>query len=100
MAFDIGLRFTAQRKRLRCVDIGPTDCLAVDQPMQEVQHMGLGRHACLQGHLHCSQNCLFIVMQDECQDVDHLAVSARPSQHLILQLPEGLGQFGKRRTIA
>ena len=100
IAFDIGRRFAAQYQRLRGIKRRPTGRFAIDQSMQQVQHMGLGRHAGCQGHFNRSQHGLLIVMQDERQNVDHLAVAARFAQHLILQLPEGLGQFREWRTIA
>ena len=51
----------------------PANHLAIDQPMQQVQHMGLGGHARSQGHFHSHQHGLFIVMQNQRQNVDHLA---------------------------
>ena len=55
--------------------------------------MGLGRHALGQGEFHGGQYGLLIVLQDERENIDHLPVSTRTAQHLILQLPEGHGQF-------
>ena len=75
IAFDIGLGFMVQEQRLRGIKRRPIDCLAIDQSVQKVQHMGLGRHTCCQGHFHRSQHGLLIVMQDQRQDVDHLSVA-------------------------
>jgi hypothetical protein len=38
---------------------------------------------------HSAEISLFIVMHDQCQDTDHLAIAAGTSQHLVLQLPKG-----------
>jgi len=43
IAFDIRLRFAGQAQRLRRVDPGDAVRFAVDQPVQDVQDMGLGR---------------------------------------------------------
>lgn len=87
---DIGLRLMLQDQRLWCVEWRAIDGLAVDQPVEEVQHMRLCRHARFQGHLHGGKDRLLVVMQDEGKDVDHLAITARLAQHVILQLPERL----------
>lgn len=42
---DIGLRLMLQDQRLWCVEWRAIDGLAVDQPVEEVQHMRLCRHA-------------------------------------------------------
>ena len=84
IAFDIGLGFAAQHQRLWRVERRPTNYLAIDQPVQQVQHMGLGGHASREGHLHRRQHSLFIVMQNQCQDIDHLSVATRLAQHMIL----------------
>jgi len=100
IAFDIGLGFMVQEQRLRGIKRRPIDCLAIDQSVQKVQHMGLGRHTCCQGHFHRSQHGLLIVMQDQRQDVDHLSVATGTAQHLVLQLPERDWHFEEWRTIA
>lgn len=89
IAFDIGLGFAPQGQRLRGIQRWTTDDLAVDQAVQEVQYMGLGRHAPDQRQFHGGQHGLFIVVQNERKDVDHLAVTAGLAQHVLLQLPEG-----------
>lgn len=61
--------------------------------------MGLGRDAFGQSHLHSNQHRLFIMLQDQRQNIDHLAIAAGSSQHLVLQLSEGPGQFIEGRTI-
>ncbi|SEO34479.1 hypothetical protein SAMN04488103_1261 [Gemmobacter aquatilis] len=64
IAFDIGLGFTAQDQCLRRIQWWPANHLAIDQPVQQIQHMGFGGHASRQGHFHCGQHSLFIVVQD------------------------------------
>jgi hypothetical protein len=71
IAFDIGLGFAAQDKRLRGIKGRPANHLAIDQPVQQVQNMGLGGHARCEGQLHRRKYSLFIVMQDQRQDIDH-----------------------------
>ena len=100
IAFDIRLRFSAQYQCLWCVDLGPVGRLAIDQPVQQVQHMGLGWHPCGQGQFHGSQHGLFIVMQDEGKDIDHFPVTAGSAQHLILELAEGGGHLDEWGTVA
>ena len=92
VAFDIGLWLAAQGQGLRSIEGRPSDDLAVDQPVQEVQHMGLGRHALGQGQFHRRQHGLFIVLENQGEDVDHLAVPAGLAQQLLLQLPEGVSE--------
>ena len=62
--------------------------------------MGLGWNACLQGHLHGQEHGILIVLQDQGKDVDHLAVTARLLEQVLLQRSEGLGQLGERRAVA
>ncbi len=64
VAFDIGLGLTAQGQGLRGIERRPADDLAIDQPVQEVQHMGLGRNALGQSQLHRSQHGLFFVLKN------------------------------------
>jgi hypothetical protein len=99
IAFDIGFWFALKDQRLRRIDVGPADRLSVDKTVQKVQHMGLGRDTFSQGHFHGDQHSLFVVMQNQRQDVDHLPVTAGATQHEILQLLEGWREFGKGGTI-
>ena len=62
--------------------------------------MGLGGYAFGQCQLHGGENSLFIVMQHEGEDIDHLSIAARCpaahasmregglAQHVVLQLSE------------
>lgn len=100
IAFDIGLGFTQQGQRLWGIDVGTIDCLAVDQPTQQVQHMRLGRHPRIQCQFHSPEDDLFVVMKDKGKDIGHLTITAGAAKHLILQLSEGQRQFQEGCTIA
>jgi hypothetical protein len=52
------------------------------------------------GHLHGQEHGILIVLQDQGQDVDHLAVTARLLEQVLLQRSEGLGQLSKGRAAA
>ena len=43
---------------------------------------------------------LLVVLENEGQNLDHLAVAARRLEHALLQGPEGRRQFGERRAVA
>ena len=70
------------------VDGGRREGFAVNEAMQQVQHMRLGRNARLQRHVHGRQHGLFVVLENERQDIDHLAVAARLFEQVLLQGPE------------
>ena len=89
IALDIGLRLALQGQRLRGIQRRLTDGLTVDQSVQDIQHMRLGRHTLGQRKFHSGQHSLLIVVQDKRKDIDHLAVAAGLAQHVLLQLPEG-----------
>ena len=75
---------------------GGVDRLAVDQPVQQVQDMGLGRHAGLQRQFDGGEHGLLVVLQDQGQDLDHLAVAARRLEQMLLQRPEGVAAVRRR----
>ena len=75
VAFDVRLGLAAQGQRLWRIQWRHAHHLAVDQPVQQVQDMGLGRHALAQRKFHSDKHRLFVVLQDEGQDIDHLAVT-------------------------
>jgi hypothetical protein len=43
---------------------------------------------------------LLVVLKNERQDVDHLAIAARLLEQVLLQSSEGIGKFGKRCAVA
>jgi hypothetical protein len=73
------------------------DRLAVDQSVQHVQDMRLGWRAGLQCEFDGSEHGLLVVLEDESQNLDHLAVAAGRLEHALLQSSEG-GRAGVRRT--
>ena len=62
--------------------------------------MGLGWNASLQRHLHGTQHGLLVVLQNECQNVDHLAIATLLFEQVLLQIPEGIRKFSKRCSVA
>jgi hypothetical protein len=88
ITFDIGLWFAVQGQCLWRIQWRSAHDLAVDQPVQQVQNMGLGRHALGQGKLNGGEHSLFIVVQHQGKDIDHFPVTAGFAQHVILQLSE------------
>ena len=58
--------------------------------------MGLGRDAGLQRQFDGGKHGLFVMLEDQGQDLDHLAVAARRLEHALLQSPEG-GPTGSPR---
>jgi len=100
IAFDIGLWLAAQSKGLRCVDVRPAGRLSVDQPVQKIQDMVFCGDTLGQGHFYGDQHSLFIVMQNQRQDIDHFPITARLAQHEILLLFECRGGFRERRAVS
>ncbi|CUX06793.1 TnpA8 (fragment) [Agrobacterium fabacearum TT111] len=68
--------------------------------MQQIQHMRFGCYALIQSQFHSSNDDLFVVMEDESEDIGHLAITARAAQHLVLQSSKGQRQFQERCAIA
>src|SRR5579863_1585623 len=91
---DVGLRLGRERQGVGRIDGQRVDWLAVDQPVQQVEDVRLGRHARLQRQFHGSQYSLLVMLKNESQNLDHLAVAARRLEHALLQSAEGRRQFG------
>src|SRR3984885_6552670 len=62
--------------------------------------MRLRWRAGLQRQFDGGEHGLFVMLEDESQNLDHLAVAARRLEHTLLQSPEGRRQFDERRAIA
>jgi hypothetical protein len=62
--------------------------------------MGLRRRAGLQRQFDGGEHGLFVMLESQGQNLDHLAVAARRLEHALLQSPEGRRQFDERRAIA
>ena len=91
VALDVGLWLFGQAQRLRRIRDRRLDRLAINQPVQEIEDMDLGWHPGLQRHLHGRQHDLLVMLQDERQDLDHLAVAAGLPEQMLLQPFEGFG---------
>jgi hypothetical protein len=63
------------------------------QPGRAHASANVAPDASFEGHLDRSQDRLLVMLQDERQDVDHLAITAGLAQHVILQLSERVRQF-------
>src|ERR1700733_10437979 len=100
VAFDVGLRFGGERPSIRRLHGWWVDRLAVDQSVQHVQNMRLRRHASLQCEFDGSEHGLLVMLEDESQNLDHLAVTARRLKHALLQSSEGRRQFDEGGAIA
>src|ERR1700729_4285035 len=100
VAFDVGLRLGGERQSIRRLYDGWVDWLAVNQPVQQVQDVRLGRRAGLQSQFDGSEHGLLVMLEDESQNLDHLAVAARRLEDAVLQSPEGKREFGERRAVA
>ena len=75
------------------------DRLGVDQAVQQVQDVSLRRDAGLQRRFDDSEHGLLVMLEDESQNLDHLAVAARRLKHALLQSSEGGREFGERRAV-
>src|ERR1700677_4514520 len=93
VALDVGLRFGGERRSIRRPHSWWVDRLAVDQSVQHVQTMSLCRRASLQCQFDGSEHGLFVMLEDESENLDHLAVTARRLEHTLLEGPEG--QIGR-----
>jgi hypothetical protein len=60
----------------------------------------LGRRASLQRQFNGGEHGLVVMLEDQGQNLDHLAVAARRFEHALLQGPEGRRQLGEGRAIA
>src|ERR1700678_1184825 len=99
VALDIGLRLGGERQSLGRLYRRRIRRLPVDQSVQQVQDMRLGRRAGLQRQFDGGKHGLFVMLEDQGQNLDHLAVPARRLEHALLQSPEGGRQFNERRAV-
>ena len=61
--------------------------------------MRLGRRAGLQRQFDRGEHGLLVMLKNQSQDLDHLAVAAGRLEHALLQSPEGGRQFGEGRAV-
>ncbi len=89
VSLNVGSWFGSQRQSLGRLYRRRVRWLPVDQAVQQVQDMRLRRGACLQRQFDRGEHGLFVMLEDQGQDLDHLAVAARRFEHALLQSPEG-----------
>ena len=95
IALDVGTRFSGQCESLGGFDGRWRDRPAVKQAMQQIEDMRFGRHAGLQRHIDGREHDLLVVLENEGEDLDHLAVSARHFEQVLLQGLEGVRHLGE-----
>ena len=99
VAPDVGDGLLGKAQGLWCINRRWWCHLAVGQPVQDIENVGLGRHPSLKGQLDSAKHRLLIVMQHQRQDLGHLPVATEAPQKLALQLPERIGHIGERRPV-
>ncbi len=62
--------------------------------------MRLGRRASLRRQFDGREHGLFVVLENQREDLDHLPVAARRLEHALLEGAEGRRQLGERRAVA
>ena len=63
--------------------------------MQQIDDVGLRRHAGFQGQFDGREHGLLVMLEHQGQDLDHLAVATWRLEEVLLQYPEGVRRFGK-----
>ena len=84
VALDVGLRLGGQRQSLGRLYRRRIRRLPVDQSVQQVQNMCLGRRAGFQRQFDGGEHGLFVMLENQSQDLDHLAVAAWRLEHALL----------------
>jgi hypothetical protein len=100
VALDASLRFVRQSQSLRRLYRRRVHRLSVNQAVQQVQNMRLRWRAGLQRQFDGSEHGLLVVLENQGEDLDHLAVAARRLEHALLQSSEGGREFCERRAVA
>lgn len=111
VALNIGHRLAAQAQCLWRINIW-SRCLTINQPVQQVQDVGLGGNTIIQRHLNRTEHGLMrfslcprhscaaaFMLQHKRQDIDHLPVATQPLEQMALQPSECIGHLRKWRTI-
>ena len=81
VAINVGLWFGGKRQRIRRLHRWRVERFAVDQPVQDVQDVRLGWRASLQRQFDGCQHRLLIMLKNQSQDLDHLAVTTPRLEH-------------------
>src|ERR1700727_3043712 len=92
VALDVSLRFVRQSQSLRRLYRRRVHRLSVDQAVQQVQNMRLRWRTGLQPQFEGGEHGLLVVLENQRQNLDHLAVAARRLEHALLEGPEGWRQ--------
>lgn len=100
IAIDVGLWSRFQGQGTWRIDHRMVGLLAVNQPVKQVQNVRLGRHPGFQRQVYGTQNGVFVVVENQRQDIDHLPITALFAQHVVLQTAEGFWHLSERRTVA
>src|SRR5471030_1371489 len=100
VALDVGLWLGGQGQSLRRFYRRRVHGLSVDQPVKQVQDMRLGRRTSLQRQFDGREHGLLVMLEDQSQNLDHLAVAARRLEHALLQSPERRWQLHEGRAVA
>jgi hypothetical protein len=90
VALDIGFWLADQVQGLGCVNIRGRP-LCVHQPVQKIDDMGLAGNASFQRQLNGREDGLLIMLQNQRQDIDHLAVATKTLEQMPLQAPKASG---------
>ena len=61
--------------------------------------MGFGRNPILKRQFDSAQDGLFVMVQNQGEDLDHFSITAGPLEQPSLQLPEGFGHLEEGGTI-
>lgn len=80
VARDVGLGLAPQDQGLRGIDPWRSSVLAVDQAVQDVEDVGLGRDAGVQCQFHGTQNGPFVMVQDQL-----MGWTALPPRSIVVQ---------------
>src|SRR5580693_31397 len=99
VALDVSLRFVRQSQSLRRLYRRRVHRLSVDQAVQQVQNMRLRWRAGLQRQFDGGEHGLLVVLENQGEDLDHLAVAARRLEHALLQGAEGRWEFSEGRAV-
>ena len=84
VSLNVGSRFGGEPQGARSLHGWWVDRFAVDQPVKHVQDMRLGRRASLQRQFDSGKDGLFVVLEHQGEDLDHLAVAAWRLEHTLL----------------
>src|ERR1700722_15292627 len=95
VSLNVGSWFGSQRQSLGRLYRRRVRWLPVDQAVQQVQDMRLRRGACLQRQFDRGEHGLFVMLEDQGQDLDHLAVAARRFEHALLRARKAGGSSTK-----